>query len=347
MNNKLKMNKQNSLYVLFTIVLVLIIILCTCLGSASIPLRTTISSIIDALLGKDLSDNAISNIVISIRLPRVLNVALIGASLSLCGATMQGLLQNPLADGTTVGVSSGASLGAILVLALGIENTTLSYSVVMLSAMLFTFLSLVLILGLTYALDRNFSTNSVILIGIIFSMFISSISTLIITFSKENLRSITFWTMGSLSGTTYKQTLILAITLIICTATIISRSTELDALTLGEANARHIGVNVKRVKLILLITVSVLIGICVSISGTIGFVGLIIPHMVRMITGAKHKTLLPITLYLGAIFLLVADLISRTIISPIELPIGVITSIVGALTFVFIFYKSRRRRTQC
>jgi iron complex transport system permease protein len=150
--------------------------------------------------------------------------------------------------------------------------------------------------------------------------------------------------MGSLSGTNFSHSRILAAAVLICGFIILRYARELNAFAIGEDNARHIGVNVKKVKLIVLITVSVLIGICVSISGSISFVGLVMPHMARMITGPNHKRLLPSSMFSGAIFLLLADLVARTLLSPIELSIGVVTSLVGAVAFVIIFYRTRKAR---
>ena len=175
-------------------------------------------------------------------------------------------------------------------------------------------------------------------------MFISAIISLIITFASDHTRTLSFWTMGSFSGVNYVQAKILGIALVVCGGILIRFSPELNAFAIGEDNARHIGVNVKRVKLIVLITVSVLIGVCVSIAGTVSFVGLIMPHIARMLVGPNHKRLLPASLFSGAIFLLLADLTARTLLSPIELPIGVVTSIVGAVAFVIIFYKTRKAR---
>ena len=148
--------------------------------------------------------------------------------------------------------------------------------------------------------------------------------------------------MGSFSGVNYDQVKIMGLALLLGGGVLIRFNPELNAFAIGEDNARHIGVNVKRVKLIILITVSVLIGVCVSISGTVSFVGLIMPHIARMLVGPNHKRLLPAALFSGAIFLLLADLTARTLLSPIELPIGVVTSIVGAVAFVIIFYRTRK-----
>jgi len=331
-------------YGLFILALIAVMLLCICLGSVSIPLRDTLTAMWNTLWGMEVPQGISKNIILHVRLPRVINVALVGAALSLCGAAMQGLLRNPLADGSTLGVSSGAALGAVIALAFGISIPGLSYGGVMLTAMVFAFLSLAMILSLAYVLDRSLSTNSIILIGVIFSMFASSVINLIISFAQDHIKSITFWTMGSLSGTSFSHARILAAAVLVCGAVILRYARELNAFAIGEDNARHIGVNVKRVKLIVLITVSVLIGVCVSIAGSISFVGLVMPHMARMIIGPNHKRLLPSSMFFGAIFLLLADLAARTLLSPIELSIGVVTSLVGAVAFVIIFYRTRKAR---
>ena len=329
-------------YGLFLLALVAAMLLCICVGSVSIPLGATWATLWNSLWGLPLPEGVATAIILSVRLPRVLCVALVGASLSLCGAAMQGLLRNPLADGSTLGVSSGASLGAVLAIALGFSVPGWPYGGTMAMAMLFAFLSLVMILSLAYLLDRSLATNSIILIGVIFSMFVSSLISLIIAFAGEKVKSITFWTMGSLSGSNFTYAGLLALALLGCGAVILRHARELNAFAVGEDNARHVGVNVRRVKLLVLVAVSALIGVCVSVGGTIGFVGLVVPHMARMLAGPNHKRLLPASMVFGAIFLLLADLVGRTLLSPVELPIGVVTSLVGAVMFVVIFYRTRR-----
>jgi len=331
-------------YLALTLLTLLTMLVCLSLGSVALPLDQTLATLVGALFGKPADPGIAGTIILSLRLPRVLSVALVGAALSLAGAAMQGLLRNPLADGSTLGVSSGASLGAVLALALGVTLPGLSQLGTMGMAMLFAFLSLALILSLAWKIDASLATNTIILIGVIFSMFASSLISLMIAFSGERLRSITFWTMGSLSGTGYTQAFTLLIALLLCAPLILSSSHELDAFAIGEDNAHTIGVNVRGVKLRVLITVSILIGVCVSIGGTIGFVGLVTPHMTRLVVGPAHPRLLPASLFAGAIFLMLADLLARTIVSPIELPLGVVTSFIGAILFVLIFFRSRRAR---
>ena len=209
-------------------------------------------------------------------------------------------------------------------------------------AMLFAFLSLVVILGLAYRLDGSLSTGTIILIGVIYSMFVSSVLSLVITFAPDKVQSITFWTMGSLAGRGYVHVLVLLGALVVFGGVLFGCARELNAFAVGEDNARHIGVNVRRVKLTVMIAVSALIGVCVSVGGTIGFVGLVTPHMVRLITGPNHRRLLPASAFGGAIFLMLCDLLARTLFDPRELPVGVVTSFIGSILFVVIFIRTRR-----
>ena len=323
------------------------LLLCVAAGSVSIPLGDTARIIWSALWGKPAPAGVSSSIILSVRLPRVLCVALSGGALSLCGAAMQGLLRNPLADGSTMGVSSGAALGAMLALLMGfrLPGSPLGGTVVM--AILFAFLSLLLILSLVLALDHSLSTQSIILIGVIFSMFASSLMSLMIAFAGDKVRSLTFWTMGSLSGSSYQNALLLLGALILFGGALLARARELNAFAIGEENARAIGVPIRRVKLAVLICVSGLIGVCVSVGGTIGFVGLVVPHMARMITGPNHRRLLPASLLGGAVFLMLCDLAARMLLRPVELPVGVVTSLIGAVVFVVIFFRSRKAARAC
>ena len=324
------------------LVLLMTMLLCVCAGSVPLSPGETLQILWRGLTGTEAGGSG-EAIILRVRLPRVLCVALTGASLSLCGAAMQGLLRNPLADGSTLGVSSGASLGAVLAIVLGMQFPGLPFAGTMVMAMLFAFGSLALILTLAYALDRSLATGTIILIGVVFSMFVSSLMNLLITFAGEKIKSITFWTMGSLSGSTYVNALMLLLALTVCGGVLLALGGALNAFALGEEQAQHLGVSVRRVKLTVMAAVSVLLGVCVSIGGTIGFVGLVIPHMVRLVLGPDHRRLLPASMLAGAVFLLLADLVGRTLLSPIELPIGVVTSLVGAVAFLVIFYRSRKR----
>ena len=328
-------------YLGFAAATLLTLTLCVCAGSVALPPVETLKIIFRGILGLP-QEGANASIVLMVRLPRVLCVALSGAALALCGGVMQGLLRSPLADGSTLGVSAGASLGAITAIALEISFPFLRYAGTMVMAIAVTLLSLTVILALAYRLDRSFATHTIILIGIIYSMFVSGILSLIIAFSGEKLRSITYWTMGSLQGSTYLNAATLLAALLQFGSVMLFHARELNAFAVGEANARSVGVNVRRVRLTMLICASALIGVCVSIGGTIAFVGLVTPHILRLITGPNHKKLLPATVFGGAIFLMLSDLLARTLISPIELPIGVVTSLIGAVVFTVILLRGRK-----
>ncbi len=328
-------------YLGFALAALLTLTLCVCAGSVALPPLETLRVIGKAILGVP-QEGANAAIILSVRLPRVLCVALSGAALALCGGVMQGLLRNPLADGSTLGVSAGASLGAVIAIALSISFPFLQLAGTMVMAIAGAILSLGIILALSYQLDRSFASHTVILIGIVYGMFISGILSLMIAFSGEKLRSITYWTMGSLQGSTYLNAVVLLIALLIFGTVMLLHARELNAFAIGEANARSVGVNVRRVRLLMLISASALIGVCVSVGGTIGFVGLVTPHILRLITGPNHKKLLPATVFGGAIFLMLCDLLARVIVSPVELPIGVVTSLIGAVVFTVILLRGRK-----
>jgi iron complex transport system permease protein len=331
-------------YLLFAAVMLAVMVLCVSLGSASVPIKDVFTAIWNTVFALPVPEGISQSVIVFVRLPRVLAVALTGASLSLCGAAIQGLLRNPLADSSNLGVSSGAGMGAVLSIAFGLTIPGLGDAGRILTAMVFAFLSLVIILSLSYRIDYSLSTNTIILIGMIFTMFASSVISLVIAFAGEKVNTVVFWLMGSLSGVKFKEVLTLLTALAVCGAVILSFARELNAFAVGEDNARNIGVNVRRSKYVILIAVSALVGVCVSIGGTIAFVGLVIPHMTRMLVGPNHRRLLPASLFAGATFLMLADLLARTILNPKELPIGVVTSFVGAFTFVYIFYRTRKAR---
>jgi len=290
-------------------------------------------------------DPSIVVIIEKVRTPRVLLAALVGAALSVAGAAMQGLLRNPLADSSTLGVSSGAALGAVLTIALGIQLPLFPSLSITIMSIIFAFLTLIIILVLSYKISYNLSSTTIILTGVIVSMFSGSIISFLVTMSNdEKLHSIVFWTMGSFSGRGWEHVWLLLPSFIIGIIGLLGYSRELNAFALGEDKALYIGVDTKKVKIWILVLVSILVGASVSVSGTIAFVGLVIPHISRMLVGPNHKHLMPISVVFGASFLMLTDLISRTLLRPSELPIGVVTSLIGSIIFINIFYAQRQRQ---
>ncbi|WP_347940910.1 iron ABC transporter permease [Peribacillus simplex] len=287
-------------------------------------------------------DIMLTNIVMNIRLPRVLLAGLVGASLAIAGAAFQGLLRNPLADPYTLGISSGASVGAVLTIFLNISLPFIGLYTLPALSISCSVLTMLCVLTFAKKMDRSMKVETIILTGIIFSSFLSAFISLMIALTGDELRQIIGWLMGSVSMRGWNYIAIILPFFIIGSLILIMNTSELNAMTFGEDRAKHLGVNVKRRKMWILIAGSTLTGAAVAVSGAIGFVGLVIPHFVRKIWGPDHKHLLPLSLLIGSGFLILADFVARTIIAPSELPIGVITSLIGAPAFALILLKRRR-----
>lgn len=334
-------------YVFSIVVLVFAIFFGISLGSLSIPFSTIAYILTDGripLLSSDEISPMIYNIVMSIRMPRVLLAMLVGFSLSIAGAAFQGLLKNPLAEPYTLGVSSGASVGAVISLFLGLTVPFFEQFTLPLLSILFALLTLLFVLAFSKLVDRKISVETIILTGIIFSSFLGAVISLMIALSGEELRQIVVWLMGSVSMRGWPYVSMIIPFTIVGVLILLLNTKELNALSFGEETARQLGVDVPKRKLFILIAASLLTGSAVAVSGTIGFVGLVIPHITRMIWGPDHKKLLPLAMLNGGTFLILADLVARTMIAPQELPIGVITSIIGAPIFALIFFNRNRRR---
>ncbi|MFD1861834.1 FecCD family ABC transporter permease [Planococcus chinensis] len=295
-----------------------------------------------AVLWNPASDEAAANILWNIRMPRVVLAGLVGAALAIAGAAFQGLLKNPLADPYTLGVSSGASVGAVMTLFFGISIPFLGIYTLPVMSMIGALLTMLAVMAFAKLVDKAMKMETVILTGIIFSSFLGSLISLMIALTGEELRQIIGWLLGSVSmrGWPYVQ---MALPFILIGSFILwLNRRELNAMLFGEERAQHLGVDVKKRKMMILVSGSVLTGAAVAVSGTIGFVGLVVPHMVRLIWGSDHRHVLPLSFINGAALLIVCDLVSRTIISPTELPIGVITAFIGAPVFAFIFFRQRK-----
>lgn len=305
------------------------------IGSVSVP----ISTLWDAE-----SNPTAYSILWNIRMPRVVLAALVGAALAIAGAAFQGLLKNPLADPYTLGISSGASVGAVFTLFFGVSLPVLGLFTLPIFSMIGAFVTLVVVMGFARLVDRTMKMETLILTGVIFSSFLGSCISLMIALTGEELRSIMGWLLGSVSMRGWPYVKMILPFVIIGALILWLHRRELNAMIYGEERAKYLGVDVKRSKYIILIGGSMLTGAAVAVSGTIGFVGLVVPHMVRMILGADHRHLLIISFLNGASLLVICDLVSRTIIAPTELPIGVITSFIGAPVFAYIFFKQRKGR---
>ncbi|MCL2354108.1 MAG: iron ABC transporter permease [Defluviitaleaceae bacterium] len=279
-------------------------------------------------------------IIWSNRLPRVVLAFIAGAMLSLSGAIMQSVLRNPLASSFTLGVSSGASLGAAMVLFLGI--TLLPVFTIPLLGFGFAMGTMLLVMALATKLDKTFQNNTIILIGMMISLFINAIVTLLMILNHESLQSLIFWQLGSFSNRGWLQVSILGIVLVVGALATFIHHREMDVMTFGEGTAKTIGVNAKATKITLLIIATAMTGSAIAFVGIIGFVDLVTPHIVRRLFGSRHKHIILFSVLFGGMFMVVADTISRSIAPPTELPIGVITALVGGPFFGYLYFKRRK-----
>lgn len=280
-------------------------------------------------------------IILQMRLPRVTLGFLVGASLSVAGASFQGLLRNPLADPYTIGVSSGAALGATIALFL---QTTLGFTFQP-GIPFFAFLGASIALFFIYNLarvGRVVPVTTLLLAGVVVSSFLSAVISLLMLLAGEHIRGIFFWLVGGLSLRTWSHVFLVLPYVIIGSAVIFFWSRDLNVILLGEEAAANLGIDVERVKKIVLVAASLITGAVVSVSGMIGFVGLIIPHGVRMIVGPDHRVLIPTSALVGGIYLIWIDSLARTIMAPVEVPVGIITAFLGAPFFIYLLRSKRK-----
>ncbi|MEM7721093.1 MAG: iron ABC transporter permease [Pseudomonadota bacterium] len=285
-------------------------------------------------------------ILFDIRLPRLILGILVGAALAVSGAVMQGLFRNPLADPGLVGVGAGAGLGAISAIVLGgflpvTMQANLGYFTVPIAAFLGGWLSTLLLYRISTSRGRT-SVAVMLLGGIALGALTGAFSGILIYMADDaQLRDLTFWGLGSLAGATWDKVALAGPLIILALAATPFLARALNGLALGEAPAAHLGIPVQRMKNIAILSVAAAVGAAVAASGGIGFIGIVVPHLLRLLIGPDHRYLLPNAALLGAVLLLAADMISRTIIAPAELPIGIVTATLGGPFFLWILLRNR------
>lgn len=286
-------------------------------------------------------------IIWHVRLPRILAALLIGGGLAISGAVMQGLFRNPLVEPGIIGVSGGAALFAAGTIVLGQKVAPQLFAILGDYALpIAACLGGWLVTSILYIFSRNkkgVSISSMLLIGIAINAFTGALIGLLTFMASENeLRSLTFWSMGSLSSFNYQKILILTSVQIIFVPLLWKKAKAMNAMLLGEREAKHLGIHVERLKKAQIWGVAIITGTAVAFAGAIGFVGLLIPHLVRMLFGADHRFVLPLSYLLGGILLIVSDGFSRTIASPSEVPIGILTAFIGAPFLGYLVFKQGR-----
>lgn len=318
------------------------LILATSIGSVSIPLGEIIQLFLQSLgFGNHWAfspgDQAI---IFLIRLPRVLIGALVGAALGISGAVMQGMFRNPMAEPGTIGISSGSTLGAVLAITLGLSNKNFYYLPAL--AVVGAFLAAFLVLFLA-SRGGKIPILTLILSGIAVSTFIGAFTSLLLSFSYEyQLKQFLFWTIGGLDGRSWEHVNLVFWPLLIGIGSLLFFSQELNILLLGEEEAQALGISPVKVRTRLLVLSSLTTALAVSVSGTIGFVGLVVPHILRILLGADHRILLPASAIGGGVFLVFCDLIARTAFPSGEIRVGIVTALVGAPYFLYLLSRTKK-----
>ncbi|HDQ06147.1 MAG TPA: iron ABC transporter permease [Candidatus Bathyarchaeota archaeon] len=337
---------------IMTIAFGIVFILSLNLGYAPIPFSDILTilakqvPILENLVDSSHITTTAEVIITQIRLPRVICGALVGAALATAGATYQGIFRNPMADPYVIGASTGAALGAALVMVLGIGVSLLGVNTLQIMAFVGSLITVLVV----YAIARVGSrvpVTTLLLTGIAVSLFLSAIVTFLRTIASDQiLHGLTFWLIGSLAPTENWGKVWAVLPLIVVGAVIAYMySRDLNILALGEDQAQHLGVEIEKVKRILLVSGALMTAAAVSISGLIGFVGLIIPHLTRVLIGPDHRVLLPTSAVVGASFLIICDALSRVIMGSGEAPVGVITALSGAPFFIYLLRKKRKGYT--
>lgn len=334
---------KGSGFIILTLILLSILILSMAMGSESIPLSHTIKLVLSKIpvLGDavDVSDisSAHEHILWQLRLPRILGALLIGMGLSCSGLIFQSTLQNPLADPYILGVSSGAAVGATLSILL---------PGAFFSTALFAFVGALVTIVMVYVIASRLGSlrsTTLILTGIAASLFLSAMVSFLISVNHQLLDRIVFWTMGSVSTVSYGQLKIITIPIMLGIGCFIFFAKDLNLFSLGEEVAMTTGSDVRSIRKILLFVASMVCAMAVSVSGVIGFVGLVVPHAIRLVFGNNHYRVIPATLLAGGAFLILCDLISRTLIAPTQIPLGVVTALLGSPYFIYLLLRQGAR----
>lgn len=273
-----------------------------------------------------------------LRLPRVLLSVVVGAVLSVCGAAYQSIFRNPLTDPYVLGVSSGASLGAAVAILVGLEAYLWGVGGCALVAALLT----VLLIYKIASIGNRMHTTTLLLTGVCLTLLISAVISFLMVLNHEKMDSIIFWTMGSFGSATWTDVAIVAPVAVVGIGVVLYYSRDLNLLLAGSEAARSMGVEVERVKRSLLLFTTLMVAFAVSACGVIGFVGLIVPHAVRLVVGPDNRRVVPYSIVCGALFVLVCDTLARTMLRPSELPVGSLTSIVGAPLFIYLLYRNKK-----
>ncbi len=319
-----------------SIALLISAIIALSVGTTSIPF----SSVFNVLTGQGLlEDESTRTIILSLRLPRILLALIVGGALSIAGATFQALLRNPLAEPYILGISSGGTLGAIVAITAG-----LSFPFVTTPVSAFVGAGLVMLLVYMLGHRRGFvDPTTLLLSGVMIGAFFNAVILVLMSIANQEIRTTFLWLLGNLSGASYGWVLVVGIPSLVAAILLVLQSRAFNVISQGDEDAMHMGIDVRSVRRRSYLLASLLTGLAVSVSGVIGFVGLVVPHICRLLFGPDHRLLLPSSILFGGTFLIACDLLARTILAPSEIPVGAITAAVGAPLFIYLLKRDVRR----
>ena len=341
-----KKKYYRKVYIALLITLFVVVLFSCSVGAADLSMVDAFKIIIQKLpfVGQILIEEPITNTMVSIiwriRMPRILLAGIVGAALAFSGTIYQGLFKNPMAESFVLGVSAGAALGGAIGMILGISRV-----MGIGGTGLMAFTGALLTTYLVYQLGRTggrVSMTSLLLAGMAINFMLSAAISLLMIFNRQRMDNIIMWTMGSFANSTWGKVVLAFITVI--AGMLVTRffARDLNVLLMGEEEAKHLGIDVERTKKILLALSSFIAAMAVAVSGIIGFVGLIVPHAIRLVMGPDHRVLLPYSAVVGSIFLIIADTMARTLVSPLEIPVGIITALAGAPVFLYLLSRKKR-----
>nr|WP_282550640.1 iron chelate uptake ABC transporter family permease subunit [Halonatronomonas betaini] len=314
----------------------LIFLLALMIGSTPIPIRTTI----DSLFSFDSELTRFSVIIRQIRLPRVILSFLVGSALAIAGAVFQGIIRNPMVDPYIVGISAGAGTAATIAIIFNMTWSLFYFNTIPLFAFIGAIITVVLVYNIS-KVGNKIPVMNFLLAGVAIGFILDAIRSFLMVTGTNDMQQVVFWLMGSLAGTSWRDIRIVLPYYFIGLIPILLYIKDLNIILLGEDNAQTLGVEVEKVKKTLITSATLITAAVVSVSGSIGFIGLVMPHMARMLIGPDHRKLIPFAAILGGIFLMVSDMLARSLMPPLEIPVGIITAIAGGPYFIYLLRKNK------
>lgn len=344
---KLMVKRKKTVFLILILTYAALAIIAISMGSANITPYKVLTAVLKSLpfVGKYIEGNVSSThflIIFMVRMPRIVMASLVGMGLSVVGASFQSLFKNPMADPYVLGISSGAALGAALAIVIKLPGIITSLSITTIFAFIGAAATTILVYSIAQVRGKVTTTN-LLLAGSAVSFLMSALISIIMVFNQEEVNKIVFWMMGSFNASSWKNIFVVAPVVLIGTVIIYFFYKDFNLMLTGDDNAKTLGVDTEKLKKLIILISSLIMAVSVSFSGIIGFVGFLVPHMIRIIFGPNNKALIPFSALGGALFLLFADTTARTIASPAELPVGAVTALIGSPFFIYLLIKMKRR----